>query len=244
MIFTVHGYMHLLALLKENGYKTADYFNWEKYDKCAVLRHDVDLDLERAFSMAQTEYRLGVNSTYFVLLTSNFYNINSYKNRSIVKEIQDMGHTIGLHFDEMAYPEDAGDADKIVEDIEEEISILSEVVKTDISVFSYHRPTKAILDSDIRIQGTVNSYGDLFFKEFKYLSDSRMHWREPVLDFIQKGIYRRMQILTHPFWYRDEERGMQKILCEFLNAAGMERYNNLNDNFTNLRDIIDWSDGI
>lgn len=244
MIFTVHGYIQLLDLLRKNGYGITDYFDWEKHNKCVILRHDVDFDLEQAFSMAQTEHRLEISSTYFVLLTSDFYNINSCRNKSIVKEIQDMGHIVGLHFDEMAYPGDVGDVDKIVEDIKEEISILSEVVKTDVSVFSYHRPSKVILDADIRIQGVINSYGDLFFKQFKYLSDSRMHWREPVMDFIQQGIYSRMQILTHPFWYHNEEKSMKKVLSEFLNAAGVERYNNLNDNFTNLRDIIDWSDGI
>lgn len=240
MTFTTDGYVEMLNLLKEKGYQTTDYFSWEKYDKCVILRHDVDTDLQQALSMAETEHMHGITSTYFVLLTSNFYNIHSSRNRNIVKEIQGMGHTVGLHFDETAYPADAGYVDKIEPDIRKELGILSEVLETDITVFSYHRPTKAILDTDIKIQGAVNSYGNLFFRQFKYLSDSRMHWREPVLDIIQMGTYSHLHILTHPFWYHREEIGMKEILYDFLNRAGMERYEDLNDNFTDLGDILKW----
>lgn len=222
MTFTTDGYVRLLSLLKENGYQTTDYFDWEKNVKSVILRHDVDTDLQKALSMAQVEQAHGTKSTYFVLLTSNFYNLHSCRNRSILKEIQDMGHTVGLHFDETAYPENAGNAGKIVQNIKKEMGILSETLETDIAVFSYHRPTKAILDADIKIQGAVNSYGSLFFRQFKYLSDSRMYWREPVSDIIHMGTYSRLHILTHPFWYHGKEREMKEVLRDFINRAGME----------------------
>lgn len=241
MKFTFGGYEQLITLLEVNGYKIADYYNWKEYDKCVILRHDVDNDLKKALKMAELEARHRVKSTYFVLLTSNFYNMHSQRNREIVNEIRDMGHTVGLHFDEMAYPQNAGNACKVAKDIQRELKVLSEILDTDVTVFSYHRPTKAILDADIKMQGVINSYGSLFFKQFKYLSDSRMLWREPVTDIIRgEGAYAQLHILTHPFWYHDEEKSMEKILYEFLSRAGMERYNDLNDNFTNLKDVIDW----
>lgn len=240
MTFAFRGYEKLLDLLSENGYKITDYHNWEKYDKCVILRHDVDTDMQKALEMAELEYRHGVTSTYFVLLTSNFYNLYSCRNRKIVNEIQHMGHTVGLHFDEMAYPEDVGNADKVTENIKKEIKVLAEILERNVTAFSYHRPTKAILDTDIKIEGAINSYGNLFFRQFKYLSDSRMHWREPVLDIIKKNEYPQLQILTHPFWYYDEEKEIKEILYDFINRADIERYNNLNDNFTSLRDIIEW----
>ncbi len=239
MKFTFDSYQELLELLDENGYKTADYHNWNQYDRCVILRHDIDTDLQKALEMAELEYQYGVKSTYFVLLTSNFYNLYSKRNKKIINEIQDMGHAVGLHFDEMEYPEDMGNADKIAEDIVKELKVLTEILGINIKVFSYHRPTKTILDADIKIQGVMNSYGNLFFKQFKYLSDSRMCWREPVLDIIHGGTYPQLQILTHPFWYHDEARSMKEVIYEFLSRANMERYDNLNDNFTNLRDVID-----
>ncbi len=240
MRFTIDGYVELIKFLRENNYNIADYQDFQKYKRCVILRHDVDFDLHRALSLAKIEYHYGVKSTYFILLTSDFYNIFSQRNNEIVNEIQDMGHTIGLHFDEMAYPKDAGIVDKIEQDIRKELCVLSELVEKDIIVFSYHRPTKRILDANIKLQGIVNSYGTLFFKEFKYLSDSRMNWREPVLDIIQSNQYPRMQILTHPFWYHEKEKHMREIISEFLNRAGMERYSELNDNFINLKDVIEW----
>ena len=240
MRFTIDGYVELLKLLRENNYNIADYQDFQKYKRCVILRHDVDFDLQQALSMAKIEYQYGVKSTFFILLTSNFYNIYSCRNRIIIAEIQNMDHTIGLHFDEMAYPKDAGIVDKIEQDIRKELRILSELVEKDIIVFSYHRPTKRILDANIKLQGVVNSYGTLFFKEFKYLSDSRMNWREPVLDIIQSNQYSQMQLLTHPFWYHEKEKHMREIISEFLNRAGMERYSELKDNFTNLKDVIEW----
>lgn len=239
MTFTYAGYLELLNLLQANGYNIANYHNWKEYMKCAIMRHDVDNDMNQALAMAQTEYEYNIKSTYFVLLTSNFYNLYSDRNRKILNEIQDMGHMIGLHFDEMAYPKDVGSVDKIVKDIERELSILSEISATDISVFSYHRPTKEILDANIKIQGTLNSYGDIFFKEFKYLSDSRMNWREPILDIIRRTTYDRMQILTHPFWYHKEEKSMKEVLENFILGASMERYDDLDNNFTKLGEIVD-----
>lgn len=239
MLFTYAGYIQLLNLLKENDYEIADYYNWKEYDKCVILRHDVDNDMAQALSMAQIEYEQGMKSTYFVLLTSNFYNLYSNRNRGILREIKDMGHTIGLHFDEMAYPEDAGNAEKIVQNIRKELNILSEIMQNDVTVFSYHRPTKAILDANIKMKDAVNSYGNIFFRQFKYLSDSRMHWRAPVMDIVQEGLYSRLHILTHPFWYQNEDRNMKSVLYNFVKRASVERYEDLNDNFTNLVEIMD-----
>lgn len=238
MDFTIDGYVELIQLLRKNNYSIANYQDSDKYGKCAILRHDVDVDLQQALSMAQIESRYGINSTYFVLLTSNFYNVFSFRSRKMLRKIQDMGHTIGLHFDEMAYPEDAGIPEKIKQDIQKELHILSEVSETDIITFSYHRPTRTILDSNITLQGTINSYGNQFFRQFKYVSDSRMSWREPILDIIDKGFYPQLHILTHPFWYYEKEKCMKEIISEFINRACMERYWNLKENFTDLDDVI------
>lgn len=239
MVFTYAGYIRLFNLLRENGYEIANYVNWNEYDKCAILRHDVDNDMNKALVMAQVECENNVKSTYFVLLSSNFYNLFSKRNRMILHEMQSMGHIIGLHFDETVYTEDTGNIEKIMQDIKRELSMLSEIIDTDVSVFSYHRPTKKILDADIKIQGALNAYADVFFKQFKYLSDSRMHWREPVMEIIQRETYARMQILTHPFWYHEKEKSMEEVLDNFILGAYMERYDDLNDNFSKLGQIVD-----
>lgn len=238
--FTYEGYLELLDLLGKKEYEVTGYRDWKRHDRCVILRHDVDCDLQKALEFARLEHRLGVRSTYFVLLTSNFYNPNSCRNRRILAEIQDMGHTVGLHFDEMAYPDDTGIPDRISNDIEDEMKKLSDILGKRVDVFSYHRPTREILDSEINMHGGgINSYSNIFFRQFKYLSDSRMHWREPVLDIVKSGNFERLHILTHPFWYHDEEKSMREVLSDFINRAGTERYSDLDDNFTNLGDVME-----
>lgn len=239
MPFSYAGYIQLLNLLKECGYEIANYHNWKEYSKCVILRHDVDNDMAQALSMARIEYEQCIKSTYFVLLTSNFYNLYSYRNRDMLKEIKDMGHMIGLHFDETAYAKNIGEVEQTTRNIKKELNILSEMVQDDVTVFSYHRPTKAVLDAEITIEKVVNSYDNIFFRQFKYLSDSRMYWREPVANIIREEMYFRLHILTHPIWYHDEEIDMGSILNGFIKGACTERYNDLNDNFTNLDEIID-----
>ncbi len=238
MKFTYDGYTELIELIRKEDYLIADYNNWKQCEKCVILRHDVDTDLQKALELATLEYRMDIKSTYFVLITSNFYNPNSNRNRTIMKEIQNMGHTVGLHFDEMAYPDDIGRVEEITVHIQNELKMLSDILQMDVYIFSYHRPTRRILDADIRIQGAINSYSDIFFKQFKYLSDSRMYWREPALDIICGRLYQRLHILTHPFWYQERKTDMKEIIENFIKAACIERYKDLDDNLTNLDGII------
>lgn len=239
MIFTYGGYLGLLKLLEKNRYNVVDYHNWEQSDRCVILRHDVDNDLQKALEMAKLEHRYGIQSTYFVLLTSNLYNMFSNKSREMVNEMRRLGHTIGLHFDEMVYQKEMGNIEKVEQCIRKELDILSEVVETEVTVFSYHRPTKMILNADITMPNVINAYGSTFFKDFKYISDSRRHWREPVEEIIRSGGYLQLQILTHPFWYDSVEKGMKEIMGSFINRACVERYDELSANFTNLSDVID-----
>ncbi len=242
MKFTLDAYVDLLDVLVEQGYQVTNYQDENKYNKCVILRHDVDFNLQQAYLMAETEHKHGISSTYFFLATSNFYNVYSENNRKIIHELCDMGHFIGLHFDETAYPNDIGSVYKIKQHISKELNVLEEILNININVVSYHRPSQAILEANIGIPNVINSYGNYFFRQYKYLSDSRMCWREPVLDIIRRKIYPKLHILVHPFWYYNEEKSIKDILTDFLNKAALDRYVNINDNFTNLNEIISWEE--
>ena len=62
-----------------------------------------------------------------------------------------------------------------------------------------HRPSRWVLEADLKIPGMVNSYGKEFFQDFKYVSDSRMRWREDVMKYAIEKAYPRLHILTHAF---------------------------------------------
>lgn len=103
MDFTYDGYIGLIDLLKSKGYIFSNYVNCHEFDKTIIMRHDVDMSLNKALEFAKLEYDNNIKSTYFVLISTNFYNVFSKESRDILNEIRALGHDIGLHFDEKKY---------------------------------------------------------------------------------------------------------------------------------------------
>lgn len=155
-----------------------------------------------------------------------------------MKQIMADGHAIGLHFDEVRYPEIAGNIEAIKEKILEEADLLSRALGSRIDIVSMHRPSRLVLDGDIHIPGMINSYGHTYFKEFKYLSDSRRRWREPVDEIIELGAYERLHILTHASWYNEIESDIHEAVSSFVNSGNDARYRALKSNITDLDSIM------
>lgn len=237
MTFTYDAYKSLIALLQGNNYTITDYHNWASHEKCVILRHDIDYDIKKALEFANLENGLGVKSTYFVLVTSDFYNVLSSANANMLNKIAALGHEIGLHFDEVRYP--GYTLDGLREKIIDESGLLEKAAGVKVSTVSMHRPSKMILDSDLQISGIVNSYNSTFFKSFKYLSDSRRRWREPVKEIIASNQFKKLHILTHAFWYNDKEADLHDSISLFVNNANRDRYITLSENITDLQSIMD-----
>lgn len=238
MEFTYDSYANLIEKLSKNGYVDCSYLNWQDSDRCVILRHDVDEDICRAVKFAELEEKCGVRSTYFVLLTSDFYNVFSAESYKGLKRIMECGHSIGLHFDEVRYPEASDDLEAIRDKILFEAGMLGNALDTKIEVVSMHRPGKKMLESNLEIPGIINAYGQTYMKEFKYLSDSRRRWREPVDDIIDEGSYSRLHILTHAIWYSHEPKTIEDVLSEFVNEASSDRYDILDSNIKDLGSLI------
>lgn len=60
-----------------------------------ALRHDVDHDLDFALEMSYWENQRGVQSTYYLLHTADYWSDARFLNKCL--QIQDFGHEIGLH---------------------------------------------------------------------------------------------------------------------------------------------------
>lgn len=238
MEFTYDAYEDMLCLLQKNGYHVSNYHNWWKQKKCVILRHDIDNDIEKAILMAELEAKNNVSSTYFVMVTSDFYNIFSQKNTDAIRNIKSLGHNIGLHFDEMAYHNIYENIGEMREKVLLETGVLEKILGEKIEAVSMHRPSRATLEANITIPGLINSYSRTFFEKFKYLSDSRRNWRESVLDVIKSNEYDRLHILTHAFWYNEENVSLHESVKSFVNSANMQRYEKYNDNITDLQDIL------
>lgn len=236
--FTYQGYEDLIFVLRAHGYSFADYNNWNKFTNPVIVRHDIDYSLEKALQLARIERKTGVQSTYFVLLTSEFYNVFSAKAQECFTELQALGHTVGLHFDEKRYPAIFGDPQKCKEQIMKEASVLANALDTPITAVSMHRPSREMLEANLHIPGMINSYGNAFFKEFKYLSDSRRHWREPVAEIIAKEQFPKLHILTHPFWYHEREETLQETVMTFIEEGTKARYAAMKENIRDIESIL------
>lgn len=239
MDFTYKAYRDLLLLLKQNGYSITDYHNYMNISKPAILRHDIDTSLKKALDLARIENCEGVKSTYFVLLSTDFYNVASKKSIDIISEIKSLGHEIGLHFDEVKY--DGFDC-SIDDLIRREANILEEIIDIPIKVVSMHRPSKDTLSANYKIEGLINSYGMEFFKDFKYVSDSRRRWRENVEEIIASNQYNKLHILTHAFWYNDDDINIKIAVESFIEEGKTYRYEAMKDNITDLECILSIND--
>ena len=235
MEFTYVQYEHLISLLRENRYTPTDYHEYARYPRCVILRHDIDTSLEQAVRLAELEARLDVKSTYFVLLRTSFYNTASKSAQKMLRRIHDLGHEIGLHFDELAY--ETGD-EPMEARIQKEAAILAALCGFPITSVSMHRPSKETLESNLQIPGLVNSYGQTFFRDFKYLSDSRRNWREPGEEIVRSGEDDRLHILTHAFWYHEEEETLSETVGAFIRKANRERYAQMAENIRDLGEIL------
>lgn len=236
MEFTYLAYEKLIKQLKDKGHKFCDYTNYIDENKVVILRHDIDTSLTKALEITKLENSLGVSAYYFVLLSTDFYNINSEKSLKILKEIRQLGGKIGLHFDEKKY--NLKSKEDYIKYINYELDILSKILEEKIDVVSMHRPSKDFLEMDLEIPNVINSYQKKFFNDFKYVSDSRMNWRENVEEIIESEKYNQLHILTHPFWYSEKIESMEEKLEQFLSLAIKERYESLVENIRDFNNVL------
>ncbi|MCF0132135.1 MAG: hypothetical protein HUJ71_10385 [Pseudobutyrivibrio sp.] len=233
MDFTYDSYANLIRLIQSEGYTFTGYHDFGE-GPVVIMRHDIDTSVKKAYEMSLLEDKLGIKATYYALLNTDFYNVASNTNRLLLQDMISRGHEIGLHFDEAQY----SDETSYESVVEKEIAVLSAILDHPVTTVSMHRPSQKALEGDWQFEGVVNSYSKLFFKEFKYLSDSRMRWREDPVEAITSHEYDRIQIVTHPFWYSEDKGEFREKLYDFIELAATERYDALCDNIRDFEQVI------
>jgi len=223
--FTYSGYLNLLSDLKQNGYKIGTLKDFPDSGPAVILRHDIDFSIPQALKMAKLDSQLGINSTFFVLLTSPFYNALSENNITILKEIIMLGHEIGLHYDCSAFENYT--QEQMTSQISAQITILELFTEIKISSISQHKPATSKIRP--RFSGFRDAYDPKYTSELAYLSDSRMQFSvKDVPDFFNKNL--RSQLLIHPIWW-DETRMSRREIFENLKAGIFKETHIQLDNF-------------
>lgn len=177
------------------------------------LRHDVDISLDKALEMAQREKKMGVGpAIYYILLTSDFYNPLENQNQEKIFKILDLGHGIGLHYDLTTMPKDDELRSRI---IVTQASTLEGVFNTRVTTIAHHKPVQGLKPSQILLEALDSvQLADpvLTLKDYKYISDSGMNFRE---DPYEVSKYHRLVHLNiHPVWWDTKEGTYQDRLFD------------------------------
>lgn len=216
MDFTYDAYFRFLDAARSRGYQLRDFTTDPPAERALLLRHDIDLDLESAVHLAKLERQHHVSATYFVLLTSPFYNPASAAGQKALHEIMGAAQTIGLHFDPTVPNADCA----------AECAQLEALTQMPVMEVSFHKPPPELFGADVRAIELGESYGQprrhtyepCFVADIDYCSDSTGQWRFGPPD--ERESYRdgrSMQLLTHPDRWgaaRTSQRARrQSILC-------------------------------
>jgi hypothetical protein len=130
----------------------------------------------RALRLAEIEAEEGVHATYFVHLCGMFYNALDEPSTTTFRQIADLGHDLGLHFDVPCQPEFS--LSERLRMLESQASLLAAMLNRSLTAFSIHDPetTGWVTDEDV-VAGLVNANGRTIRARFSYCSDSNGYWR-------------------------------------------------------------------
>ncbi len=172
--FDLEHYGEILEAARAGGYRFAHFGEGpERGD--LYLRHDIDLSLAAALTMAEVEAELGVRATYLLMTESVFYNLASAEGVAAISRLRELGHAVGLH---AVHPN----------------VVLDERFDP---VVSWHNPRPEYMSEEIT--GAVNAYGERYFSPQTYRSDSNQHWRAGCPhDELRARSFPWLQILVHP----------------------------------------------
>ena len=168
-----------------------------------IWRHDVDVSLDYALAMAKLEAKLDISATYMIIPDSPLYKITDRRNQKIIRQIEDMGHEIALHFDiDSVGLKNYNNIQNINTAIYRDLNKINQISSKAVTSISFHRPIQQFLYGNKYICDCLNAYSSELM-EF-YISDSKGSWRAGnPLEIIFMKDFKVGQILTHPIWWSD-----------------------------------------
>ncbi|MCB1562886.1 MAG: hypothetical protein KDJ75_04860 [Alphaproteobacteria bacterium] len=209
--FTLAAYKEQIQTLLDAGYEPVQYDTEEQHEKSVILRHDVAFSPSQALKMAKIEQELGVQSTFFFNFDSGFYTVNDQKVQDTIREIQAMGHQIGIQIK----PEDK-DGNLLVDEdlvrhIEEQKNIFEATLGANVECVSFD-VTKLTpmgkIPQQAQIAGMLNTYGHKFAdgvdrSKGQAGNSNGMHlYGTSMTDHVEQGTPH-LHLLVYPDWLSD-----------------------------------------
>jgi hypothetical protein len=208
--FDLAHYGELLDAARDGGYRFA-FFDREPQQGHVLLRHDVDMSLEAALTMAELEADRGVTATYFLMTRSDFYNLGARSGVAALARLRELGHRVGLHG---VYP--AATLDERFD-----------------PVVAWHTPDPEYMSAPV--DGAVNVMQPGYFDPVCYRSDSNQHWRSGCPhDELAARAFDWLQLLVHPEIWVYDGATMRETMVSQLAAEQELRWRQLAENRIDL----------
>lgn len=203
--FTLTNYKRLIQLAKDKGFCFILHKDEYVVDrKDLIWRHDVEFEPDIALRMAKIEKELGVQTTYFFQLHSEYYNLVDKHYSKVFHQIRELGHHVGLHFDSAYWNiTNERDLDKF---IAIDRLYLETNLGIEIETFSFHNTTPFTQSClEYRYGGLINVYASFFKQNYNYCGDSLGYWRfDRLEDVLNNPNVQHLQVLTHDANWSDE----------------------------------------
>jgi len=176
MTFTIKQYRQLLTVLQENYsfFHTIAEFIEEPKLSTIVLRHDVDKLPGNSLRFARIQAEMSIKGSYYFRAVPQSWDDN------IIKEIADLGHEVGYHYETMDTSE--GNVDKAWNEFKHHLDKLRELV--DVKTICMHGSPYSKFDNkaiwkkyDYRTLDIIGEpYYDVNFDSVFYLTDTGRRW--------------------------------------------------------------------
>ena len=201
--FELAHYRELIEAARAGGYRVA-FFDREPQPGDLFLRHDVDLSLHAALTMAEAEADAGASATYFLMTRSVFYNLASAEGERATARLRELGHRVGLHG---VWPH---------VELDERFD----------PVGAWHNPDPEYMTAPV--DGATNVMEPRFFSPETYRSDSNQRWRHGCPhEQLARGEFPWLQLLTHPEIWVYPGATMRETMLAMLDAERERRLEQL-----------------
>lgn len=210
--FSYQYFAHLLDSAMEYGYRVTSFENYDvSQPKNIILRHDIDYTLNGVLDLAEIESSRGCSATFLFRVHADEYNLFSCMAYTMVRNLRQMGHEVGLHFEAMNVGRALGLDPPTL--LLHEKEVIESIFGVPVRTCSEHRELSGQIHRTPRYDQLYDPYAAGFHfyamdkqycQDMKYLSDSNANWREgdPLQHY---GKHSRMQILIHPDWWFERD---------------------------------------
>ncbi len=174
--FTLAMLQRLFDSLEAAGYKFQTFaeFLTAPQPKAVILRHDIDARKTHALTFARLQKERGIKGSYYFRIVPESFDAG------IIREIFEMGHEIGYHYEDMDIAQ--GDHRKAIQLFARHLEKIREIAP--VSTICMHGSPRSSHDNrdlwkhyDYRDFGIAGEpYFDLDFSSLFYLTDTGRRW--------------------------------------------------------------------